>query len=263
MIAANGLSGTIGRHLEPHVEEIKIDLSAKKEEFSNLELRNISQLIHLAGIVGEGKVLADPVRSYSINVDGLTHLAEEFYKSSSGKFIYISSSHVYAPSNIPLSEESITRPINKYAEQKLIAETQLSRIFSQSPHRLTIIRVFSVLDFDVPDFTLGGAIRRIATEGSESNLENVDDIRDFMTPKAIAKAILEICKLPSTPRIVNLCTGEGRTVKDAAMTLCESKGVEFPAHRLISGNSSIPSIVGDNSLLRSLCPELRLTWITD
>lgn len=156
MIAANGLSGTIGRHLEPHVEEIKLDLSANKEEFLNLELSNISQLIHLAGIVGEGRVLADPARSYSINIEGLTYLAEEFYKSSSGRFIYISSSHVYAPSNMPLSEESITGPINKYAEQKLIAETHLSRIFSQSPHRLTIIRVFSVLDFDVPDFTLGG-----------------------------------------------------------------------------------------------------------
>jgi nucleoside-diphosphate-sugar epimerase len=89
MIAANGLSGTIGRHLQPHVKEIKLDLSANKAEFSKLKLSNITQFIHLAGIAGEGKVLADLARSYSINVDGLIHLAEEFYKSSSGRFVYI------------------------------------------------------------------------------------------------------------------------------------------------------------------------------
>lgn len=263
MIAANGLSGTIGRHLPPSVEGIKFDLSANKAEFSNLKLTHISQLIHLAGVVGDGKVNADLDRSYSINVDGLSHLAEEFYKSSSGRFIYISSSHVYAPSNIPVSEESTTQPINKYAEQKLMAENRLSEIFSQSPHRLLIIRVFSVLDFDVPDFTLGGAIRRIAIDGHETNLENVDDVRDFMTPRDIAQAILEISKLLDAPSIINLCTGTGRSVKQAAVEMCRSKGVDFPSERLIPGNSNIPYIVGNNSLLLSLCPELKLTWMTE
>ena len=227
------------------------------------KVNHISQFIHLAGIVGDGKVNADLARSYSINVDGLSYLAEEFYKSASGRFIYISSSHVYAPSKMPVSEDSIIQPINKYAEQKLIAETKLSEIFSQSPHRLLIIRVFSVLDFDVPDFTLGGAIRRIAIDGNETNLKNVDDVRDFMTPRTIAQAILEISKLLNAPSVINLCTGKGRSVRQAAVEMCRSKGMEFPSKRLIPGNSEIPYIVGNNSLLSRLCPELKLTWMTE
>lgn len=260
MIAANGLSGTIGRHLEPHVEKINFDLSANKEDFSNLKLDHISQLIHLAGIVGEGKVMSDLTRSYKINVDGLSHLAEEFHKTSSGRFIYISSSHVYAPSNLPLSEDSVKRPINKYAEQKLIAETKLAEIFARSPHRLLIIRVFSVLDFDVPDFTLGGAIRGIAVDGVEKNLQNVDDVRDFLTPRAIAHAILRISKLLDAPNVINLCTGKGKSVRQAAVEMCRSRGIEFPSEKLISGNSDIPYIVGNNSLLLNLCPDLKLIW---
>ena len=260
MIAANGLLGTIGRHIQPFVEEINLDLSVMKIDFSNVNLNHISQFIHLAGVVGNIKVTADLTHSYKVNVNGLSQLAEQFYKSSTGRFIYISSSHVYGPSQNPLSENSLIQPINEYAEQKLIAEKLLTNLFVNNPRRLLIIRVFSVLDFNLPAFTLGGAIQRIAFQHEQTFLENVDDIRDFMTPRAIAAAILEISKVSKMPSVVNLCTGIGRTVKQAAIEMCQSRGIKFPPDKLKSGNSIFPYIVGDNSLLLSLCPHLQLTW---
>ena len=52
-------------------------------------------------------------------------------------------------------------------EQKLKAEQGISQIFNDSPEKLCIVRVFSVLDWDVADFTLGGGIKKLILPDSD------------------------------------------------------------------------------------------------
>ena len=124
-IYATGTSGTIGRHLKSRVNNLDIDLSVSKKDFVLPNGIKTANLIHLAGIVGLKAVNDDLKKSISVNISGTARLAESFKSQSNGIFYYVSTSHVYAPSSARIDENGEIGPINRYAEQKYIAETVL------------------------------------------------------------------------------------------------------------------------------------------
>jgi hypothetical protein len=117
-----------------------------------------------------------------------------------------------------------------------------------------------VLDWEVAPLTLGSGILQLSKSGSDFTLHNCDDVRDFLSPKSIANILEKICEKSSTPSVVNLCSGEGITVGHAARRMLTDSGYKIPDKRMLSGNSSNPYIVGDNSKLRELLPDVDLTW---
>jgi len=255
---STGVSGTIGRHLPTNVIPVDIDLSSNKGEFVSLDFESNADLLHLAGVVGTPEVQKNIEYARTVNIDGTEYLAQEFLKKSKGTFYFISTSHVYAPSRELISESSPLDPVNIYAEQKLEAETLLTSIFKANPEQLCIIRVFSVLDWDVAPHTLGGAIRKL-TE-SEFILSNSSDIRDFLTPKSIARAIYKITTSQPQFRIINLCSGSGVSVGEAAKKMLRESGFEVAEDKFTWESGPNPYIVGDNSRLKSLHPRLDLAW---
>lgn len=258
-IFATGVSGTIGKHFKKQVVEIGCDL--RNSKLSPLPLiKKGDYLLHAAAIVGPLKVAKDLIASYNVNVRASQMLAKIARDSDASKFIYVSTAHVYARSKSLLTEISPTEPNGIYAEQKLEAEKQITLIFKDCPEKLCIVRVFSVLDWDVADFTLGGGIKKLISDGASYTLSNVDDIRDFLTPRAVASALISITTESLLTGIVNLSTGVGLTVKDAAKIMLENSGFKIPANRLISGNSENPYVVGDNSKLKVALPNLNLEW---
>jgi len=259
-VLATGITGTIGRHLPNSVQPLNIDLGAFPSAKSFSDIGSDDHVLHLAGVVGTIEVEKDKNYSHAVNVNGATLLAEEFFKRSLGKFFYISTSHVYGPSSEKITENAQTKPSSLYAEQKLMAESRISEIFASAPERLCIIRVFSVLDWDVAPFTLGGAIRKLTQPDSKFELNNSDDIRDFMTPKTIAKSIFEIAKSDKLDGIINLCTGTGIRVGEAAIRMLDESGYKIPAARILPGISANPYVVGDNSKLLRTLPNLSLDW---
>lgn len=259
-IYATGTKGTIGKHLPLEVTSINQDLSKNKFAFKHLSIQKNSNFIHLAGVVGAKAVKNNVEYSRAVNIEGTVFLAEEFLSKSSGKFYFVSTSHVYSPSEKNFLESSPLGPTNIYAEQKLEAEKLLQIIFQNDPKRLCIIRVFSVLDWDVPPFTLGGAIKRLANQDDGFVLRNGLDVRDFLTPSSIAKSLYEIALKGKLNGIVNLCTGHGISVGEAAHRMLTSSGLQVPEHRIILEHSDNPVMVGDNSRLKSFHPELNLKW---
>ena len=257
-IYATGVSGTIGRHLPTDVIPVNLNLSSNKEEFASVDFERNANLLHLAGVVGPSAVLRDIGYARSVNIDGTEYLAQEFLKKCDGIFYYISTSHVYAPANNLLSESSPLSPANIYAEQKLEAETLLESIFALEAHRLCIIRVFSVLDWDVAPFTLGGAIRKLID--SDLILSNSSDVRDFLTPKSIAAAVYAIATAQTQSGIINLCSASGISVGEAAKKMLRESGFEVAEERFSWESGPNPYVVGDNSRLKSLHPHLSLSW---
>ena len=110
------------------------------------------------------------------------------------------------------------------------------------------------------DSTLGGAIKKLTEMNSHSVLRNIDDVRDFLTPKQVANALIAITNESSLTGIVNLCSGVGTSVVNAAQKMFESSGLKFPAERMVKGNSDNPYMVGSNSKLTSYIPNLDLNW---
>jgi nucleoside-diphosphate-sugar epimerase len=258
-IFATGVSGTIGKHFKNQVYAIDCDLR-------NSELKNIPNIkkgdciLHSAAVVGPISVSRDLATSYKVNVKASKMLAEFAKNKEISRFIYVSTSHVYARSNSLLTESSPTGPNNVYAEQKLEAEEEITSVFRDYPEKLCIVRVFSVLDWDVADFTLGGGIKKLTSDNSSFILNYGDDIRDFLTPHLIANSLISIANEARLTGIVNLATGTGITVRDAARTMLEGSGYKLPANWIISGNSDYPYVVGDNSKLKAALPDLDLKW---
>ena len=255
---STGTAGTIGKHLPGVVLPLRINLSSKQEKFGSIDFEKQANLLHLAGVVGPSEVLRDIEYARSVNIEGTGFLAKEFIKKSEGIFYYVSTSHVYAPSNDLISEVSPLAPANIYAEQKLEAEALLQDIFALEAHRLCIIRVFSVLDWDVAPYALGGAIKRLTD--SDFILTNASDIRDFLTPKSIAGAVYEIAMAGTPFGIVNLCSGSGISVGDAAKRMLHESGFMVAEDKFLWEHGANPYVVGDNSRLISRHPRLRLSW---
>ena len=258
-ILATGATGTIGKHFSGAIP-ISINLL---DGFNLIEpslINSSSVVLHAAGIVGDEAVGKDINISRKINVDGTRKLAEISQGSAISRFVYVSSSHVYAPSDSLLLESSNVRPLGPYAEQKFEAEQALVEVFKETPEKLCIVRVFSVLDWDVADFTLGGAIKKLTISNSDYKVLNSDDTRDFLTPKSIGSILMKIAHNTSLSGIVNLSSMRGTTIRGAAHKMLTESGFEFPSARLLPGNSARPYIVGDNSKLISYFPNLRLNW---
>jgi UDP-glucose 4-epimerase/GDP-4-dehydro-6-deoxy-D-mannose reductase len=258
-ILATGTTGTIGKHFSGAVP-LSVNLLDDFYPIEPLLINSSSVVLHAAGIVGNAAASKDINVSRKINIDGTKKLAEISRDSAISRFIYVSSSHVYAPSDSLLSESSNVSPLGPYAEQKFEAEQVVVEVFKETPEKLCIVRVFSVLDWDVADFTLGGAFKKLTISNSDYKLLNSDDTRDFLTPKSIGSILMKIAHNTSLSGIVNLSSMRGTTIREAARKMLTESGFEFPSARLLSGNSIRPYIVGDNTKLISYFPNLKLIW---
>lgn len=260
IIHATGCSGTIGRHLADRVSPYSINLAKIDNELGEFRIEEASNFLHLGGIVGPSEVAKDVDFSHLVNVEGTRKLGQDFLKRSSGIFHYVSTSHVYEATTERISENHYLAPTNVYAQQKLDAEIALQEVFIGEPERLCIVRVFSVLDWDMPPFTLGGAIRKLAQGDGAFILRNASDIRDFLTPSTIANALIEIAKSGRLNGIVNLCSGYGISVADAALRMLAESQIQINQDRFAFENSSNPVVLGDNSKLVESHPGLNLIW---
>ncbi len=248
-IFATGVSGTIGRHLSNEVIKLRLDLTSLPKDLT--ETKN-STLIHLASRVGPSEVEQDPTGTYKVNVQGTVELAKLAIKSQCNRFVFISTSHVYRKRNIPIKEIDEIEPLNRYADQKLQAEKMLEHLFSQqSKSQLIILRVFSIIGMESKPFTLGGAINRILNGEQGLYIPNSSDVRDFMTPETAASAIESVSRNPQVnERVLNICSGKGTTVCDAALHLARRYGKKLQNDYFRIGNSEVPFIVGDPSLAK-------------
>ena len=248
-IFATGTSGTIGRYLSNEVSKLKFDITNLPNDLS--EIKNAT-IIHLASRVGPSEVERDPIGTYKINVQGSADLAKLAIKSNCKRFVFISTSHVYRKQNSPIREMDDIEPLNRYAEQKFQTELMLEDLFSQqSKSQLLILRIFSIIGLESKPYTLGGAIKRILDGEPGLNISNASDVRDFMTPNAVARAIESLSREQEIrEKILNICSGVGTSVIEAALHLARTEGRTLQKDRFQTGNSEVPFIVGDPSLLK-------------
>jgi UDP-glucose 4-epimerase len=257
-VIATGMTGVIGRHLHELAIPLIVDLGDIEKSDIVSEIRGSQRLIHLAGIVGEQKVTSNIEHSYSVNVKGAEVLAQKFHKYSTGVFVYVSSSHVYKPSIQLLTEDSEVGPTSSYGIQKLQAEEKIKSVFKNDPERLVIVRLFSILGDGMPDFSLGGAIRRLIDD-KQFVIQNCDDVRDFLLPKIAARCIFDIAQSKDLYGVFNLCSGNAQTVKEAVLTILPPTLHDEIIPRLLSGNSVNPILLGSNLKLLDKIPSLRNT----
>ena len=257
-IFATGLSGTVGRHLKGSATAIMVDLSSTSKEFLKINLPKHSTIIHLGAVVGESRVQENKGYATKVNVEGTKNLGEVALRTKCKKFIYVSTSHVYKSKDSAINENDVLEATSYYSESKLAGEEAIAKILEDSEVELTVIRLFSILDWGMPPFTLGGAVERIIN-GEDLIIPNGDDERDFLTPKTIASTLLKLSDLNNLPPILNLCSGKAFSVLDAVSALFQAAQYtqRNPVNR---GHSKNPRILGDSSVLNFLLPKEKFEW---
>ena len=252
---ATGKSGFVGRNLSKNVKSIEGDLLGNDWKQLN-HFSDSYSIIHLAGVVGERNVLKDEEYAHRVNVDATQRLAEFVREESQAKFIYISSAHVYKSKQAEIFETDQIAPLNNYGKQKAQAEEALFKVFERELDRLKILRVFSILDYGMPNGTLGWAI-----ENSRSiPVKFGNDVRDFLSASQVARIIEEIAGQECKPTVVNICTGIPTSIRKALCSLLDVKDERDSQDLCDEGLSKTPIILGNPNILKSIITVYDLKW---
>lgn len=259
-VLITGHSGTIGQHFPKEYKKSRVDLLNVSSTMGDKSDYLDATVIHMAGIVGPKSVSDDLEISERVNFTGTLEFAEKSLELGVSKFIFTSTSHVYKRSYEPLREDDSVEPQNVYAEQKIRAEHALRDLFLNSSAELAILRIFSVLDWDCKESTLGGLFRRIADGENKLVINNGDDTRDFLTPKVISNLLRKFATIRGTSGIWNLSSGSAVTIREAANIMLGTHVGANLAELIQPGLSGSPYIVGDNHKLRNLLINENFNW---
>lgn len=254
-ICATGTSGLIGRNLSKKVKTIEGNLLEDSWK-QKRNFQGVNSLIHLAGVVGERNVLKDEEFAYRVNVNATTRLAKYIRDESEASFLFVSSAHVYKSKDTEIFEDDPIIPLNKYGRQKALAEESLYEVFRNEPHRLKILRVFSVLNRGMPVGTLGWAIEHARSQPVKFG----DDIRDFLSANQVARIIEKLAGCNFSANVLNVCTGIPTSIRKSLALLLDVDDERELESLCGDGKSAHPMVVGNGSLLKSIINEKSLKW---
>lgn len=114
-------------------------MSLRQKQVSELNLKGITSIVHLAGKAHEMKKI-DPRVYFQVNRDLTLQLAEKAKNHGVEQFVFISTVKVYGDiNNGILDETSICNPTDPYGKSKYEAEQGLKKIESEG-FKVTIIR---------------------------------------------------------------------------------------------------------------------------
>ena len=99
------------------------DLSDYDLLIETLEKYNIEAVMHFAAFIEVGESVEKPLKYYQNNLCAAHNLLCAMEAAGVKKFIFSSTAAVYGvPETIPITEDSLTRPINPYGQSKLAVE---------------------------------------------------------------------------------------------------------------------------------------------
>lgn len=114
---------------ELRIQEIKKDI----RDIGLRDLKNFEAVIHLAALSNDPLGDLEPKLTYDINLQSTVLLARLAREAGVTRFLYSSSCSIYGASSEDdlLNEDAPLRPITPYAESKVRAEEELSKMADQ------------------------------------------------------------------------------------------------------------------------------------
>ena len=224
---------------------------------------DIDIIFHLAAVSNVNYAIAHPRETFEINVTGTLNMLEEARKNDIGRFVYISSSHVYGiPHYIPIDEKHPVSPREPYAASKASAEMLVSTYALNYGLKTSIIRPFNMFGIgQSEDFIIPSIIKQ-AFEKDTIELGNLTPTRDLLYITDAINGMLTIAE--HGDGIYNLGSGRETSIKEVVETVIN---IIDPAKKYVSVESrrrsnavDIPRMCADVSKLKMLgwSPEISL-----
>ena len=268
-LLVTGASGFVGRHLLARAHlDYDVTATGRGEKpdwlpdavrWVSIDLRNPIDakafakdwwaIVHLAA-----ETLPAAFSNLQPVLDSLAMLLNLLSHLESGRLLFVSSCHVYAPGSDTKTEDSPTRPDGRYGLSKLLCETAA---LASPKLDVRIARPFNHLGTGMRrELVVPSIVARIlaADDGAAIRMLGLNSVRDFLDVTDIVNAYLEILELDDCPNIVfNVCSGQpvsiGALVERLAAAAGRRNSVEF-AQAAMSGDD-MPRLVGDATRLRT------------
>ena len=255
----------------------KIDLLNPSEIEIGLSKYKIDAVVHFAAFAYVGESVEDPGLYYTNNVTGSINLIKAINKAGIKKFIFSSTCSLYGnPNQVPISESEPTKPINPYAQTKLMIEKVLADFDLSHNLKYAALRYFNAAgaDFEgeigeshdpephlIPVVlqTALGKREHIKIFGDDYDTPDGTCIRDYIHVYDLADAhlkALEYLVRGENSDFFNLGTGDGNSVKELIDKAREVTGKEIKsviAERragdpavLVADNKKAKNILGWN-----------------
>lgn len=273
MILITGGAGYIGSHVnkllnQSGYETLVLDNLSKGHEesvkwgkFVNCDLGDeeslndifntydIEGVMHFAAFSSVAESMEEPEKYFKNNFENTLTLLRVMKEHRVYKIIFSSTAAVYGiPDELPITENTLLKPINPYGESKLMVENRLSDEAEFTPLKYVSLRYFNAAgaDFDceigenhnpeshlIP-LVLDAAIGRrnsISIFGDDYETRDGTCVRDYIHVNDLAEAHLKAYQYleqdGSKSNIFNLGNGTGFSVKEVIDVCKEVTGVDF------------------------------------
>jgi len=237
------------------------------------EFKDIEVIVHFAAFAYVGESVENPGLYYENNVSGSINLASVAVNNGVKYFIFSSTCSLYGnPEKVPISEDESVKPINPYAQTKLMIENVLRDFDMAYGMKNVCLRYFNAAgaDFEgrigeshdpephlIPLVlqTALGKREKILIFGDDYNTEDGTCIRDYIHINDLADAHLkaiEYLKNGNNSDIFNLGTGEGYSVKQIIDSAKKITEIDFRSE-IVERRAGDPDIlVADNTKAKSV-----------
>ena len=226
-VLVTGFNGFIGLHLIPElqknfniigisllknpqikIKQIKCDISKINERSIP---KKISTIIHLAAISDVDLCQKNPLKAYTINVQGTQQILE-IARKNDAKVIFLSTGHVFGDVKSSIKEIYNKNPTSIYAATKLEGEKLCESYANSYGLDISIPRLFSVYGPNSPKYSVTyNIIQQLLTKQS-IRLGNLETKRDFIYIKDSIEAILLIMKKIHGFNDYNIGTGKSTSI---------------------------------------------------
>jgi UDP-glucose 4-epimerase len=252
--------------------------SVTDDETVDLAMRDVSEVFHLAAVVGVELVARDPAASLWSNVAGAHKMIHAALRSGS-RLVFTSSSEAYGKSqHFPQSEsdDRLLGPTSElrwgYAESKAVGELLALGHAAGDGLHATVVRLFNVVGprqtgahgMVLPRFVqwaLNGSPIEVYGDGSQT--------RTFCAVADVAPALVRVAECEATnARVLNLGSNLEISMLELARTVCRVLGTENPIRFVSYGQLEGRSVdfvrrVPDTALARELIGFFATTELAD
>ncbi len=265
-----GGHGFVGQWLCRHLETFGDTVVAPDESVDITDKGAISKalisaepevIFHLAALSHVGESWAEPGEVFRVNAEGTLNVVQASLElKNKPRVIVVSSAEVYgivSPSDLPLHENSETRPVTPYAGSKLAAEVAALQAFRGSGADVVVVRPFNhVGPMQSERFVVSALAKRIVeavkSGASEIKVGNLDSRRDYTDVRDVVRAYRLLAKEGQPGEIYNICSGFDRSVREVADVYLglAQKDIKLVKDESLTRNADVPVLRGDNAKVR-------------
>lgn len=188
-------------------------------------MKDIDRVFHEAAIVSSEFATQNPAETSKVNVQGTLNLLETARQQDLEHLTYASSAAIYgANNNLPVTEESPTKPLSPYGASKLSAEHFVQSYHTTYGLKTTSLRYFNVYGPRQAQNPYSGVITVFLQNlraGKTLDIQgDGEQTRDFIYVTDVAEANLKAATTKqATGEVFNIATGTPTSINQLVTML--------------------------------------------